>query len=253
MSISIKNDQDIGVMRAGGQILADILKKVAAAAQPGVTTEELNQLALALCKEAGVTPSCVGYHGYPAAICTSIDDQVVHCIPDDTVLADGSILSIDFVVEKDGLNTDACISVPIGNAPEEAKKLLNVTREALDLGVAQAVAGNHIGDISHAIQTHVESNGYTPVRETCGHGIGTKLHEDPEVPNWGRPGTGPELVPGMTICIEPIIVEGDHQIITEPDGWTTRTRDGGLCAHFEFTVLITESGAPEILTPWHEA
>jgi methionyl aminopeptidase len=174
----------------------------------------------------------------------------VHNVPSKTaILQEGDIIKIDFGVVHEGFNTDACQTFAVGAVSPEAAKLMQVTKEALYAGIAEALAGNRIGDISHAVESTIKPHGYSAVRETVGHGIGRRLHEDPEVPNWGAPGRGPKLVPGMTICIEPIVNIGSHQIATLPDGWTTETIDGQLSAHYEHTVLITE-GEPEILTPW---
>ena len=197
-----------------------------------------------------MVPTCIGYHGYPAAICTSVNTEVVHCIPSDTViLQEGDIVKIDFVAAYGGYNTDACLTVGVGEVSPAAAQLLRVTKAALYRGIDAAQVGQRIGDISFAIEQHVRQFGYSPIRDTVGHGIGRSLHEDPEVPNYGRAGKGPALVPGMTICIEPIIAAGHHKLVTGKDGWTTRTADGKLAAHFEHTVLITPEG-PDILPPW---
>ncbi len=239
-------------MRFGGQILATILNTVGAAVKPGITTGELDILARELCAQHKVKAGFLGYHGFPAAICTSINSGVVHNIPSkDAVLKDGDILKIDFGVVHDGLNTDACQTFAVGDISPAAAKLMQATKDALYAGMEQARAGNQVGDISHAVESAVTPLGYSPVRNTVGHGIGRALHEDPEIPNWGSPGRGPKLTAGMTICIEPIINAGNHQIKTLPDGWTTETTDGLLSAHFEHTLLITDD-APEILTPWDE-
>ncbi len=239
-------------MRAGGQILATILNTVGAAVRPGVSTSELDILARELCVKHKVKPGFLGYHGFPAAICTSVNSGVVHNIPSETaVLQDGDILKIDFGVIHAGLNTDACQTFAVGTINPATAKLMQTTKDALYAGIAEARAGNQVGDISHAVESTVTLFNYSPVRSTVGHGIGRDLHEDPEIPNWGPPGRGTKLVAGMTICIEPIINAGTPEIKTLPDGWTTETTDGSLSAHFEHTLLITD-GEPEILTPWDE-
>jgi methionyl aminopeptidase len=250
LSITIKNPDEIEIIRRAGHLQADILNQIGAAVAPGVSTKALDNLARELCKKNDVQPGFLGYHGFPAAICASVNNQVVHCIPSEqAVLQDGDLFKIDFGLILEGFYADACQTFAVGEISSEAKQLMKITKEALYAGIAQARADNRVGDISHAIEATVQPYGYSPVRETVGHGIGRRLHEDPEVPNWGKAGTGPKLVPGMTICIEPIINAGTHQIKTLPDGWTTETADGALSAHFEHQILITD-GKPEILTPW---
>lgn len=250
MAITIKTPDEIAVMREGGIILANILNKLGAAAQPGVSTGDVDDLAQKLCDEAGVKPGFLNYHGFAGRVCTSINDEVVHCIPSKTrILKDGDIIKLDFGILKDGFNTDACQTFAVGTISPAARQLMDVTKASLYAGIAQAIVGNRIGDIGHAVESTVTPYGYSPVRETVGHGIGRRLHEDPEVPNWGRPGVGPRLEKNMTICIEPIINAGTYRILTGKNGWDTRTADSLLSAHYEHTLLITD-GAPEILTPW---
>ena len=197
-------------------------------------------------------PAFKGYQNFPASICASVNDEVVHGIPSaERILQNGDIIAIDFGVILDGWNADACRTVAVGKISEEAKNLMKRTKESLYCGIEKAVAGNSTGDIGHAIESFVKKFGYSPVRETVGHGIGRELHENPEVPNWGRAGSGAKLEKGMVICIEPIINAGAAEILTEKDGWTTRTRDEKLSAHFEHQILIRE-GEAEILTPWNE-
>lgn len=253
MPIQLKTPEQIELMRVAGTKLATILRALATAAAPGVSTMDLEMLARELAAAEGVDLPCIGYHGYPAGICTSLNDEVVHCIPSTKrILQDGDVLKLDIVTRWQGWCADACRTIAIGQVEPETQDFLDTVHEALYFGINQARAGNRIGDIGHAIQQHVESAGFSPVRETVGHGIGQTFHEDPEVPNYGRPGSGPELRPGMTICIEPIITAGHHRILTAANGWDTRTADGSLAAHFEHTVLITD-GEPEILTPWDDA
>lgn len=250
MAIILKTPAEIEKMRTSGRIQAEILNTVGKAVQAGVSTAELNAIAEEFCQKYKVKPAFKGYSGFPAALCTSINDEVVHGIPSpNKILKDGDIITIDFGCIFDGWYSDACQTFLIGKVSEAARLLVERVKKSLYQGIAKARAGNHVGDISHAIESYVKQFGYSPVRETVGHGIGRHLHEDPEVPNWGEAGTGAKLEPGMTICIEPIINAGTAEIITEKDGWTTRTTDGKLCAHFEHMVLITEDEA-EILTPW---
>ncbi|MFH0776152.1 MAG: type I methionyl aminopeptidase, partial [Patescibacteria group bacterium] len=224
MGISLKNSNEIAIMRRACQIQSEILNKVCAAVQAGISTLELNALAENLCRERQIRPAFKNYHGFPAAICASRNDKVVHGIPSSTeILREGDIIAIDFGLILEGFYADACRTVPVGKISGEAAKLIERTQESLYRGIAKAKPGNHTGDIGHAIESFVRQFGYSPVRETVGHGIGRNLHEDPEVPNWGRPKTGVELRPGMTICIEPIINSGSGEILTEKDGWTTRT------------------------------
>lgn len=237
-------------MRRACHIQSEILNQVCSKVEPGISTAELNSLAESLCHERKVIPAFKNYHGFPAAICASVNDQVVHGIPsDEGILKNGDIISIDFGVILDGIYADACRSVAVGAISIEAEKLLERTKESLYRGITVARAGNSTGDIGHAVESFVRQFGYSPVRETVGHGIGHELHEDPEVPNWGRPKTGVALRAGMTICIEPIINYGIAEILTSKDGWTTRTADGKLSAHFEHQILITDD-KPEILTNW---
>lgn len=250
MSIIIKSPEEVAIMRESGVILARILNALCASVRPGISTTDIDNLARRLCDEAQVKPTFLGYHGFPATVCTSVNDQVVHCIPHtEKILQEGDIIKLDFGVTHRGMITDACRSVAVGTISTAAQQLMDVTKKALYAGIDQAIVGKRIGDISHAIESTVRPYGYSPVRETVGHGVGHQLHEDPEIPNWGRPNSGPALTPGMTIAIEPIINVGTHRLITERDGWTTRTADGALSAHFEHTVHITPEG-PEILTPW---
>ena len=218
----------------------------------GISTLELDTIAEELCKKEKVIPAFKGYQNFPASICASVNDEVVHGIPmREKILKNGDLISIDFGVILEGWYADACRSVGVGEISEKAEKLLERVKTSLYCGIEQAVAGNHVGDIGNAIENFVRQFGYSPVRETVGHGIGKNLHEDPEIPNWGKAGSGMELQEGMVICIEPIINMGSEKIITEKDGWTTRTKDGKLSAHFEHQILIRK-GEAEILTPWNK-
>jgi methionyl aminopeptidase len=215
--------------------------------RPGVTTQELDALAERLIEEEGGKPSFKGYRGYPAASCISVNEVVIHGIPNGRRLEEGDIVDLDFGVYKAGYHADAAWTFPVGEVSQAAQRLMNVTRESLMQGIAKAMPGNRLGLVSSTVQRYVESSGYSVVRELVGHGIGESLHEEPSVPNFGRPKDGPVLRAGTTICIEPMVNEGRPEVVTLEDGWTVVTRDGRLSAHFEHTVLISESG-PELLT-----
>lgn len=246
--IHLKSSREIEVMRIAGTITADILAEVCEHVKVGVTTLELDEIADKLCKKNKVIPAFKGYHGYPGLMCISVNEQVVHGIPSKkTILKEGDIVGIDFGVIYDGYFGDTAVSVPVGKISSKAQDLLKITRESLYKGIEQAVVGNRLFDISHAVQSHVESKGYSVVREFVGHGIGKALHEDPQVPNFGPKGKGIELKEGMVLAIEPMINCGGAAVRVEKDGWTAVTVDGSLSAHFEHTVAITKNG-PDILT-----
>lgn len=235
-------------MRASGQLVARIIRTLAESIEPGKSTpKSLDALAERLILEAGAVPSFKNYRGYPASACISVNEQVIHGIPDDRPIVEGDIVDIDIGVILDGWHGDSAWTFPIGEVSDEDRRLLAVTRESLFQGIAKAKVGNRIGDIASAIQRYVEQNGFSIVRELVGHGIGKQLHEAPSVPNFGRPGTGERLVEGMTICIEPMVNAGTHRCKTLDDGWTVVTADGKKSAHFEHMVAIRRSG-PEILT-----
>jgi len=217
------------------------------AVQPGMTTGELDRLAEEFIRAHGGRPAFKGYRGFPASICPAVNDEVVHGIPGDRRLKEGDIVGLDVGVEMNGYYGDAAVTVPVGKASKEALRLLEVTREALMAGVARAKAGNRVGDISHAIQSHVEKHGYSVVRSLVGHGIGREMHEEPQVPNYGPEGRGPRLMAGQVIAIEPMVNVGGADVVTQPDGWTVVTKDGSLSAHFEHTVAVGGDG-PEILS-----
>jgi methionyl aminopeptidase len=246
--IELKSAQQIELMRAAGKIVAETHKLVKEEAKPGVSTLKLDKLAEEYIRSQGATPSFKNYNGYPATLCISIDDQVVHGIPSrKRLIEEGQLVSIDVGAKKDGYHGDAARSFYIGEPDLKTKKLLRVTEEALSLGIEQAVAGNFLGDISFAIQKHAEDNGFSVVRDLVGHGIGKKLHEEPQVPNYGNPKTGVKLNEGMTIAIEPMVNEGGWTIRLLEDEWTVVTADGSRSAHFENTIAILKNGA-EILT-----
>lgn len=246
-TIKVKTGDEIDKMRAAGALTGAVLAALAKAAQAGVTTLELDRLAEERIRAAGAEPVFLGYRGYRHSTCISVNQEVVHGIPGDRQLQDGDIVSLDVGVKKDGYCGDSALTVAVGKVGGKADKLMRTTRQALQAGIRQARAGNHLGDISHAIQQLAEKNGFSVVRDLYGHGIGREMHEDPLIPNFGRPGEGPELKPGMALAIEPMLNVGGFEIMTLPDGWTVVTRDGSLSSHFEHTVLVTE-GEPEILT-----
>ncbi len=247
--ITIKSAREIETMARAGRIVGETLALVRSRAVPGATTADLDKLAEDFIRShEGATPSFKGLYGFPATLCTSINAEVVHGIPSKKrVLKDGDIVSVDCGVCIAGLHGDAAITVPVGEVAPKVKALLDVTQRALAAGIAAAKGGNQVGDIGHAVQGVAEPEGYGVVRELVGHGIGTTFHEEPQVPNFGRPHTGPRLVPGMTIAIEPMVNLGTREVRTMPDRWTVVTADGALSAHFEHTVAIT-SGEPRILT-----
>lgn len=234
-------------MRSVGRMVADILQQLKEKAAPGVTTLALDGIAEQQCAKWKVRPAFKGYGGFPFSICASPNDSIVHGFPNDTPLVDGDIISIDFGIHADGFYGDSALTIPIGAVDSKTSELLDVTRESLECGILAAVAGAHLGDIGHAVQTRAERDGFSVVREFVGHGIGRDLHEDPQVPNYGKPGRGTKLKPGMTLAIEPMINVGLPGVKVLEDGWTAVTVDGQRSAHFEHTVAVTENG-PEILT-----
>ena len=234
-------------MREAGRLVALCHLVVAEAIRPGVTTRELDRIAEEFIRQNGGIPTFKGYCGYPASICVSVNDEVVHGIPGPRVLREGDIVSVDIGVTYRGFVGDAAFTWPVGKVSELARRLLDVTREALAAGIAQSRPGNRLTDISHAVQTLAEAHGFSVVREFVGHGIGRQMHEEPQVPNYGPPGQGPVLLPGMVLAIEPMVNAGGAEVCVDEDRWTVRTRDGSLSAHFEHTVAITRDG-PQILT-----
>jgi methionyl aminopeptidase len=245
--IVCKSPSEIAKMRAANGLVADVLAQLAAMVAPGVTTRELDKAAERLVRERGAEPAFKGYRGYPATLCASVNDQVVHGIPSDRPLVEGDILSLDMGVKLNGFYGDSAVTVPVGRIGEDAAALLRVTEEALERGIGQVRVGGRISDIGHAVQQHVESHGYSVVREFVGHGIGAALHEEPQIANYGEPGRGPRMVEGMVFAIEPMVNMGRPAVKVLADGWTAVTRDGSLSAHFEHTVAVTKDG-PLILT-----
>jgi methionyl aminopeptidase len=245
--IVCKSPSEIERMRAANALVAGVLAQLSAMVAPGVTTAELDAAAERLVREGGAEPAFKGYRGYPATLCASINEQVVHGIPSSRALAEGDIISLDMGVKLDGFYGDSAVTVPVGRVDEDVKKLLRVTQEALEKGIAQVRLGGRISDIGHAIQAHVEANGFSVVREFVGHGIGASLHEEPQIANYGEAGRGPRLAEGMTLAIEPMVNMGRPGVKVLADGWTAVTRDGSLSAHFEHTVAVTKTG-PLVLT-----
>lgn len=250
--ISIKSKQEIEKMREACRIVALAHKEIEKSLHVGMTTQEIDDIVERVFKENGANPSCKGYprgskNPFPAASCISINDEVIHGIPSDKKIQDGDLVCIDLVCDKNGYHGDATRCYVVGNGSDVAHKLVKVAEESFWAGMKKAKPGNRISDISNAIQEFVEGNGFSIVREFQGHGIGAEMHEDPGIPNYGKPGKGPRLEPGMTLAVEPMITEGTHHVDILDDGWTVVTSDGGLSAHYENTILITENGV-EILT-----
>lgn len=245
--IVLKSRREIDRMRAACRIVAEVLEGLRALVCPGVTTFELDQYASAEAAKRNAKCAFLGYHNYPSSLCCSPNDQVVHGIPNRVPLKSGDILSLDYGVLYDDFYGDAAITVPVGDISDSAQRLVTATEASLYAAIEMAVPGNRLGDISSTVQSYVESRGFSVVRDFVGHGIGRSLHEDPQIPNYGFPGKGIKLKPGMVLAIEPMINEKSYEVDVLDDNWTVVTRDGGLSAHFEHTVAITENG-PEILT-----
>jgi methionyl aminopeptidase len=248
--IIIKSPAQIERMAAAGAIQARCLKMLRSKLRPGVTTDELDLAAERFITSQGATPSFLGYRGFPGSICASPNSMVVHGIPGAYALSRGDIISLDVGVTYEGWVADAAITVGIGEIAPEAQHLLDTTQASLFDAVEQAVPGNHLGDVSHAVQRRVEAEGLSIIRSLVGHGVGRDMHEDPQVPNYGEPGRGPLLEPGMVFAIEPMVNAGGADVRLGDDNWAVYAADGTLAAHFEFTVAVTEDG-PRVLTPWH--
>jgi methionyl aminopeptidase len=248
LATQVKSRREVAIMREAGRIVALTLLELQDKIRPGMTTAQLDRLAERTAAAMGAVPAFKGYNGFPASLCASINDEVVHGIPSPArYLKDGDIISLDFGVVYQGFYGDAAVTVGVGSTSPQAHTLLTTTRDALLAGIRQATMGNRLFDVSHAIQVYAESRGYSVVRQYVGHGIGKRMHELPQVPNVGRPHDGPVLRPGMVLAIEPMLNTGTEQTVVRPDNWTVVTGDGGLSAHFEHTVAVT-TGEPEILT-----
>lgn len=245
--ILLKTEEEIEKLRASNQLVSKTLGELAKTIGPGVTTRTLDKLAEDFIRDHGGIPGFLGYNGFPATLCTSLNDEVVHGIPSEYLLREGDILSVDCGVKLNGYYGDSAYTFAIGDTEPEWKRLLTTTRESLFRGIEIARAGNRLGDIAYAIQSHAEDSGYSVVREMVGHGLGKNLHEEPEVPNFGKRGTGLKLRAGMVFCIEPMINMGTRYIQQDKDGWTIRTRDGQPSAHFELAIAVTE-GEPDVLS-----
>ena len=247
-----KTPEQVEKMALAGDVLVRCLKMLESKARAGVTTAELDAAAEKFIRSQDAVPAFKGYRGFPGSICASPNSMVVHGIPGSYELKRGDVLSIDVGVIKDGWVADAAMTVPVGEVGPEAEKLLTVTKASLFAGVEQMRPGNHLGDVSAAIQAAIEGEGLSVIRTLVGHGIGREMHEEPQVPNFGEPGKGPELEEGMVLAIEPMVNAGGPLVRMDDDGWSVYSDDGSLAAHFEFTVAVTAEG-PRILTPWHEA
>lgn len=246
--IITKSPIEIKAMREGGRILSKIMKQIVKAVKPGISTLSLDTKAEELIAKQGGKPAFKGYKGFPNTLCVSINDEVVHGIPkNDRLIEGGDVVKLDCGIRYNGYFTDMATTVVVGEVPKKVEKLIETTRQALDKGIAEAKIGNNLGEIGHAIEEHVTKAGFSVVRDLVGHGVGLSLHEEPKVPNYGEPKEGPTLEGGMTLAIEPMVNMGSYEIMVEEDGWTAKTKDGKLSAHFEHTVAITKSG-PQILT-----
>lgn len=246
--IYLKTPEEIQLVAAACDLVSRTLGEVARWIQPGVTTNKLDTIAREFIHDNGGRPACLGYGGFPATLCIEVNETVVHGFPSNYALRDGDIIGIDTVVELNGFNGDTCYTFPVGDVSEEKLRLLTTTRKSLDIGVEAAHVGGRIGDIANAVQTYCERNGYSIVREMCGHGIGRKMHEDPEVPNYGRRGTGPLIKNGMCLCIEPMVNMGSRNIVIEGDGWQCRTRDRKPSAHYEHTLAFHDDKTLKLTT-----
>jgi methionyl aminopeptidase len=245
--VYLRDQAEIDAIRAAARIVARALGLLSREVRPGITTAELDRLAEEFIRSEGGRPAFKGYRGFPASICPAINEEVVHGIPGSRRLKEGDIVGLDVGVEKDGYHGDAAITVPVGKVSPEVERLIAVARESLAAGLAKARAGNRVGDVSHAIQSHVERAGFSVVRALVGHGIGREMHEEPQVPNYGPPDRGPRLMVGQVLAIEPMVNAGGPEVVTQPDGWTVVTKDGSLSAHFEHTVAVGKDG-PEVLS-----
>jgi methionyl aminopeptidase len=250
--IIYKSPQEIAAMRESNRIVARVLREVVGLVRPGVTTRKLDEFAEARARELHAAPAFKGYRGYPASLCTSVNEEIIHGIPSARALREGDIVGLDFGVKFEGFYGDAALTVPVGEVSPLARKLMACAEESFFRGLAQMKEGNRISDVSHAVQECVESQGFSVIRSFVGHGIGHSPHEEPQVPNFGPPGRGPKIKEGLTVAIEPMIAAGDWQEEILADGWTAVTRDRSLAAHFEHTVAMTSGGA-EILSLWEEA
>ncbi len=242
-----KSKKELEKMRAAGRLVGQVREHLRSMVKPGITTIEIDRVAEKMIRDAGALPTFKGYNGFPYSICASVNEQIVHGFPSNYALKEGDIFSIDCGVTLEGFVGDTATTVPVGEVDEDKLKLIRVTEECLERAIQKCRAGNHLGDIGWAVQEHAEANGYTVVRDYVGHGIGRRMHEDPQIPNYGRPGLGPKIKAGYVFAIEPMVNQGTHFTKVLADGWTVVTVDGKLSAHAEHTIAITEDG-PEVLT-----
>jgi methionyl aminopeptidase len=246
--IELKSAREIGLMRTGGHILADVMDRLRETVKPGMSTREIDEDVEAFIRGRGALPAFKGYRGFPATVCISINEEVVHGIPSlHRRITEGDIVGLDLGCIVEGYYADCAFTLAIGDVPPKVQQLLDVTRESLDVAITECRPGRRLSDVSHAVQAHVERHGLSVVRAFVGHGIGRALHEDPQIPNFGDPGRGPQLRPGMVLAIEPMVTMGSWEVKVLDDGWTAVTRDGSLAAHFEHTIAVTDDG-PEVLT-----
>jgi methionyl aminopeptidase len=246
--IELKSAREIGLMRRGGHILADVIDRLRETVKPGISTLEIDEDVEAFIRTHDALPAFKGYRGFPATVCISINEEVVHGIPSaHRRIKEGDIVGLDLGCIVEGYYADCAFTLAIGDVPPKVQQLLDVTRDSLDVAIEECRAGRRLSDVSHAVQAHVEQHGFSVVRAFVGHGIGRALHEDPQIPNFGDPGRGPQLRPGMVLAIEPMVTMGSWEVKVLDDGWTAVTRDGSLAAHFEHTIAVTETG-PEVLT-----
>jgi methionyl aminopeptidase len=246
--IELKSAREVGLMRMGGHILADVMERLRETVKPGLSTLEIDEDVEAFIRGRGALPAFKGYRGFPATVCISINEEVVHGIPSaHRRIKEGDIVGLDLGCIVEGYYADCAFTLAIGDVPPKVQQLLDVTRESLDVAIAECRTGRRLSDVSHAVQAHVERHGFSVVRAFVGHGIGRALHEDPQIPNFVDPGRGPQLRPGMVLAIEPMVTMGSWEVKVLDDGWTAVTRDGSLAAHFEHTIAVTEDG-PEVLT-----
>ena len=245
--INIKNNIELNSMRQSGKMLKSVKKTIKKNIEEGITTKELDYIAEKEILNLGGKPGFKGLYGFPGTICSSFNEEIVHGIPSDRKIKDGDIIRIDCGVIYEDFNTDSAFTLGIGNLPVKTSKLIKTTLNSLHLGIKEATPNNHIGDIGHAVESYSTNNGFSVVKEYVGHGIGKNLHEDPQIPNYGMKSTGPKIIEGMALAIEPMLIEGDEQTKIDNDGWTVKTKDGSMSAHFEDTIIITNSGN-EIIT-----
>jgi methionyl aminopeptidase len=246
--IDLKSPRELGLMRRGGHILADVMDRLRTFVEPGMSTQEIDEEVESFIRQRGAVPAFKGYRGFPATVCISINEEIVHGIPSPhRRIKEGDIVGLDLGCIVEGYYADCAFTLPLGDIPPRVHQLLDVTRESLDLAIAECRPGRRVSDVSHAVQRYVEGHGFSVVRAFVGHGIGRQLHEDPQVPNFGDPGRGPQLKPGMVLAVEPMVTMGTHEVRILDDHWTAVTADGSLAAHFEHTIAVTDDG-PEVLT-----